>query len=213
MDSLIVIVEDDILIAEHLKTILINDGYTNVFTENSFESAIDFISSKKPDLILLDVNLNGDKTGIDVAHFAIQNNINFIYITAQSEKPIVEKIIATKPLAYILKPFNSVVVSTTIKIALEKIKSKSITIKDGIKTEYKINYDEILYIKSEKNYLQIVTKTKSILARNTLKNIKNNLPSDVFIQPNRSCYVNSNYIEKQDNHSLIVAGTEILFSK
>lgn len=213
MDSLIIIVEDDILISEHLKTILINDGYTNVFIENTYASAINSISTKKPDLILLDVNLNDDKTGIDIAHFALQNNINFIYITAQSEKPIVEKIIATKPLAYVLKPFNSVVVSTTIKIALEKIKGNCITIKDGIKTEYKVNCDEIIYIKSEKNYLQIVTKTKTILARNTLKNIKNNLPKDVFIQPNRSCFVNSNYIEKQDNHSLIVAGTEIVFSK
>ena len=63
----ILIVEDDAIIGENLKDSLINLGYAITGVENNKISAIKNTESNKPDLVLMDIMLNGEKSGIKIA--------------------------------------------------------------------------------------------------------------------------------------------------
>ncbi len=208
----ILIVEDDLLISEHLKTMLALEGISNVEIATNYTDAISFATRNYPDLVLLDVNLSNGKTGIDVAEKINQRGIGFVFITAQSEQPVVNKILNTKPLGYILKPFTEVQVITVVKIALQQIVQNTVELFDG-KTSYRLFCNKILYLKADSNYVDVVMENHIITLRNSLKKILPNLPGEDFFLANRSYIVNKRHIHKSTSKSVFIKDTEISLTK
>ncbi|MFN4233394.1 MAG: LytR/AlgR family response regulator transcription factor [Bacteroidia bacterium] len=208
----ILIVEDDLLIAEHLKTLLTKEGIVNINIAINYAEAISFIKNNNTDLVLLDVNLSNGKTGIDIAETINQWGVGFIFITAQSEQPIVERIIKTKPLGYILKPFSGIQVTTAVKIALQQVLQKTIELFDG-KKSYRMISDNILYLKAEGNYVDVVTEKQTITLRNSLKKILPSLPKVDFYLANRSYIVNKKHIYKSTPKAVFIKDVEINVTK
>jgi two-component system response regulator LytT len=115
----ILIIEDEILIAQDLKEILEEVGYTQVFRVNNYQKAIDFLAKQPFDLVLLDINLNDSFSGIDIAKYINQNQkIPFIYITSYSDAETIANVKQTKPSAFLLKPYNKSHLLASIEIAL-----------------------------------------------------------------------------------------------
>jgi len=105
--SKIIIVEDEIIIALDLKLRLENLGYEVVHIAFNGEDALKLAGETNPDLILMDIQLNGEMDGINVAQ-QIRNlyNIPFIFLTGSFEKKLLERAKQTDPIGFINKPFD-----------------------------------------------------------------------------------------------------------
>ncbi|SDD53431.1 regulatory protein, Fis family [Dyadobacter soli] len=112
----ILIVEDEYIIANNLEIILTNAGYTVQGSANSVARALDLIGQQTPDMVLLDIYLKGNETGIDLAKQLEELNIPFIYISANDNQSVLEAVKATQPSGYIVKPFREKDVLTTLEI-------------------------------------------------------------------------------------------------
>lgn len=194
----ILIVEDELIIAEVLKDMLQNLGYTVVAIAKNYDRAIALLATHKEiDLALLDINLGGDKTGIDIGK-EINTNYKFpiAYITSYTDHETVAAVGKTRPEAYVIKPFKKEDIMATIEIirARNKQKDKVIILKDGYET-VRIKYQDILFLKADGNYLQIHTSTDKFLSRTRIEDfiIKNG--EDDFAQVHRSYAVNIQSID------------------
>lgn len=116
----VLIVEDDPMIAEDLFGIVKKLGFEPYEPCYSKEDALQFLKSgKTPSLVLLDINLNGEESGMDIGkHLNEELNIPFIYVTSYSDAPTVKAAGQTQPAGYIVKPFTSATIYSTVVIAL-----------------------------------------------------------------------------------------------
>ncbi|HMR19762.1 MAG TPA: response regulator transcription factor [Sphingobacterium sp.] len=118
-DIRVLIVEDDPIIAEDIKEMLTNVDYSVSGIAYTKEEAIRIIDKKKPDLALLDINLNGQHDGYTIAEYINKSRkIPFLYLTSYSGKEFVEKAKHTLPMGYILKPFREAELYSSIEVAL-----------------------------------------------------------------------------------------------
>lgn len=115
----ILIVEDEPLIAKNIGMYLNNNDYEVAGIAYDPEDAFYQLKKQQPDFAILDINLESEKTGIDVADYINRNNfIPFIYLTSYSDKETIEKAKQTNPAGFIVKPFNEKTLYATIEIAL-----------------------------------------------------------------------------------------------
>lgn len=204
----ILIIEDELIIAEMLSDYIQEMGYHVLGKARNYTEAIQLIKDCNPDFLLIDINLGGKKTGIDVAHYINQEvNIPFIFITSNADEATVNEAKKTNPFGYLQKPFNKNDIYSAIEVAMVNFErlnnlftekknneSKHLFIKDGSIFK-KITIEEILFIKSDGNYLEIYTESDKVLLRSTLKNFTEKLPQGLFIYTNRSHLVNMTKIE------------------
>jgi len=106
MDKSILIVEDEGLIALHLMETLINAGYRVFEPVATGEEVFKLLEvSPQPDLILMDITLDGILDGIETARLIMQQyQIPVIFLTAHSNGSVVTKAKEVSPQGYILKP-------------------------------------------------------------------------------------------------------------
>ena len=117
----ILIVEDELIVAEEIKHYLQNFGYEISEVVNSGEKAIEQTHELKPDLVLMDIMLQGALTGIQAAQqIRIQHNIPVIYLTAFAENETVELAKKTGPYGFLTKPIKYEELQRTIDMALYK---------------------------------------------------------------------------------------------
>ena len=126
LSSKIIIVEDEIIIALDLKLRLENLGHYVLDIIFNGEDAIKKTGETNPDLVLMDIQLNGEIDGIEAAQ-QIRDlyNIPFIYLTGSHDNTILERIKITEPSGYITKPFDDTEIQNAIKIAITKTNSLS----------------------------------------------------------------------------------------
>ncbi len=113
------IVEDELLIAEHISGILTKAGYVNNTIAISVDEAIESIEKHRPDMVLTDIALGNQRTGIDLGQLLFeQYKISFIYITSHSSPEILTKAKHTHPNAFLVKPFKKEDLLVAIELAL-----------------------------------------------------------------------------------------------
>lgn len=121
----VLIVEDDAIIAEDLRDILESQGYNITGVASNADRAIELLNFRLPDIVLLDITLKQNSSGLDVARAINKEyHIPFIYITSYSDQKTVDEAIGTDPSGYIVKPFQSKDILPTIKLALSTHVSK-----------------------------------------------------------------------------------------
>jgi len=206
----IAIVEDEMINAETLHDMLEDLGYEVFDKYMRAEKAWESFQKAQPDFALLDIRLKGEKTGIWLGE-QIKNNYDFpfIYLTSFGDKDTIEMAAKTNASGYLMKPVEKQNLHASIEVALHKFASmrseetnketeeevNNTVINDAlfIKDEYyysKLKLSEILYIKSDDNYLELYTEKKKHLIRGSLKMFQRKLPSNLFIQTHRSYIIN-----------------------
>lgn len=119
----ILLVEDESIVAIDLKKILQNLNYEVIDVIRTGEKAISTAIEKEPDLILMDIMLEGEITGIEAAtEISKKKDIPVIYITAYADEGTISRVKTTQPAGYILKPFDEKNLLSTIEMALYKHK-------------------------------------------------------------------------------------------
>jgi PAS domain S-box-containing protein len=117
----IMVVEDERIVAEDIAKSLALLGYRVLETYASGDEALLQIAIRKPDLVLMDIVLQGKINGIDAAD-TIRNrfDIPVVYLTAYADAKTLERAKKTIPYGYILKPFEDRELQSTIEMALYK---------------------------------------------------------------------------------------------
>ncbi|MBC7935482.1 MAG: sigma 54-interacting transcriptional regulator [Rhizobacter sp.] len=117
MNKKVLIVEDQFVEANDLQLMLIKAGYEVCGIARSVAIAQEMIKKEKPGLVLLDIFLKGKLTGIDLARQLREDNIAFIYLSANSNEEILAAAKTTEPYGFIVKPFREKDLLVTLEIA------------------------------------------------------------------------------------------------
>lgn len=230
----ILLVEDELIIAEHLIVLLEKKGYDIVGSAMDYGEAIDILETEKPDLILLDINLSGKQDGLDLAKEINRRfEIPFIFTTSHTDSITLERAKKVNPANYLVKPFQPEQLYTAIEIALYNIAqhlespkteieeesiSKGLFIKDVLFIKEKFKYtkldiSEILWIKAEGNYLEIHMADRKELLRSSLSAFLEKLDRSNFFRTHKSFAVNLDYLTKVEPTTVTILETQIPISK
>jgi len=213
----VLIGEDDVLIAEHLKTIIMSYNYEVVALAHNKDNIISNIESTMPDIALLDIRMKGKYDGIEIAEFVRQNyNFPIIFITAHSDNEILNRALETNPAGYIKKPFEPIEIKIAIDIAVKNYVplqfENALCVKDGYKS-VNIPYYKILFLKADGVYTEIHTDKKVYVQRIGLQKLLESINASFFIQIHRSYVVNVNNIDEFFTNKLTIKNNNIPISR
>ncbi|MFC3559042.1 sigma-54-dependent transcriptional regulator [Pedobacter jamesrossensis] len=117
MKTKILIVEDQFVEANNLQLILERAGYEVTAIARSVSSALKAVERVRPDLVMLDIHLQGSLTGIDLASELREMKIGFVYLSANSNKSILDAAKQTRPYGFLVKPFRAKDVLVMLDVA------------------------------------------------------------------------------------------------
>ena len=139
MSSKILVVEDEQLIALDIKRRLLKLGYEVVATARDASTAFAALAEYNPDLVLMDIILQGDIDGIAIAaQMQLQYNIPVIFLTAHADESTLQQAKAIQPFGYLVKPVDSQDLSTAIEIALARHQAE-LAVKQALKKEKELH--------------------------------------------------------------------------
>jgi len=223
----ILVVDDELIITEELSHMLKEMGYSDIDIVMSFEDAINYLKIQRPDIALLDIYLDAEKSGIELGRILKEEyKIPFIYITSHSDKATVEKAKITQPNGYLIKPFKKEDLYSAIEVSLYNYVSEKSGTKSELKTEQKlvfkdsifikdgylfvkIFFKDIKFLKSEGNYTKIQTDAKSLMIRSSLNDFLSSLPNDIFFRIHKSYIVNCKLISAISHNAVFIEKIEI----
>ena len=117
----ILVVEDEGIVALHLAQRLEGLGHTVPLVVGSGMEAVRQAAAVRPDLVLMDIHLQGEMDGIEAAkQIRAQGDIPVVYLTAYADEPTLQRAKITEPFGYVLKPFQTRDLQITIEMALYK---------------------------------------------------------------------------------------------
>lgn len=220
----ILIVEDELLIAEDIKTTIEDLGHNVVAIVTRVDSAIKILKTQKVDLILLDITLKNDISGIFLAEIVNQEfKIPFIYLTSHSDPKTVTKAIKTSPQGYVVKPFSNSDLYTSIALAFESKNEETVpflpnTDKDHLFLKidglyHKLFYENILYFRAAGNYIEVHQTDKKYLVRKTFKTLSKLITESVFVQTHKSYILNKQKITKFNTKKVYIKGQEFVLGR
>ncbi|SHG62007.1 LytR/AlgR family response regulator transcription factor [Winogradskyella jejuensis] len=228
MDKInVLVVEDTPSESDALITSLEANNFNVVGLATNFKDAISLYNSTNPDVLIVDIFLNGLPEGINVAEVisvSIDNAKPFVFLTSSTDRQIFERAKLTKPFSYLLKPFNELELFYAIEMALEKFyEQKDVFLGDGedtvITEDYlfikkgralkKVLIKDIIYIEVEDKYCNIITEKEKFVINISLVKISKLLNPNQFFRTHRRCIVNVEKVEQiilSDNLILLSGG-------
>lgn len=225
----ILIVEDEAIIAEDIRLQLIKLGYRVTGISKNYENSLKLIEDEIPDIVLVDIILEGKHDGIDLVQTVKERyDIPAIFLTSHADKATVEKAKKVNPEGYLLKPFKREDLYTAIEIAFSNYIERHTSIQASkvfenenspvaknsifVKKDHlliKIRFDELKWIRAERNYVELHCDDKMHLTRSTLREFLDKLPKDQFIQVQRSYAVNVDHISAIEYSTLFIGKIRI----
>lgn len=223
MDELsILIVEDDHAFALEVEMQLDQLGYTSVRTVASAAEAEAAIKDKSPDLLLLDILLEGERNGVELAQSIRHLDIPFIFMTAVTETAVFQQARRLNPFVYLVKPFDQLTlqstIETTVRLLAERRRqgnswSSGMILKDRIYVKKnnrleRILIDDILWIRADGNYCFVQVGEKRFVIKISLRKLLAALPGHLFAQIQKSFAVHLSRVESIDlnTNSVMIEG-------
>lgn len=221
----ILITEDESIVAKDIQMSLKKLGYNVVAICSSGEDAIRAAEEFKPDLVLMDIMLKGEMSGIEAAdQIRSRLSIPIIFLTAYADESTLSKAKITEPYGYIIKPFKEIDLRTSIEMALykhakeEDVKkerdflysivenkdSKDIIFVKSNSRLVKVKTKDIFFIEALKDYVVINTANARYTIHSTMKDIEKKLSPSDFIRVHRSFIVRIDKIVAIEQPNLIL---------
>lgn len=226
----VLIVDDEFLARKLLQGYVekIPDLHLIGTAQNAAE-AFALVKNQQVDILLLDIHMP-DLNGIELAR-TLPNVPAFIFTTAYSEYALESYEVSA--VDYLLKPIAFPRFEAAIEKAINKLKSlagneqkeeeaepepatvqgttanKTYLLVKADYRLYKVNFDDLLYIEGQHEYVSFYTREKRITALYSLKNLEEQLPADQFIRVHKSYIVSINEIQEIEPLSITVAGQKL----
>jgi DNA-binding LytR/AlgR family response regulator len=213
----IIILEDELLIAEHLKDLIESFGHKVLViaqTKNEFFNAIE---TSLPDLVFLDINIKGKYLGLEIAEeIKEKHHLQHLFITSFRDKKLIDEALRSDPVTYIVKPFREAEIFTAIRLAAERkrtMEEKPFIMLKSNHLMQKVYTDEILFVKSDNVYIGVYTKKGLFTKRSSLSDFINSHDFEDLRQVHRSYVVNLQHIQAIKANKLIIEGHEVPVSR
>ncbi len=223
----IFIVEDESIVAKDIQNSLSKLGYNVVGIANNGNDAIEKITELMPDLVLMDIMIKGDLTGIDVSEKIKEKiNVPVIFLTAYADEGTLAKAKITEPYGYILKPFKEIDLHSTIEMAVYKHQKDAALLKErdflySLVENKDDNNKDILFVKANsrlvkvllkdiyfvealKDYVIINTQNARYTVHSTMKDIDRKLGNVDFARIHRSFIARLDKIQSIDSQNVIL---------
>ena len=221
----ILIVEDDIVLAIDTEIIVVEMGYTVIGRADNSVDALRIIEEEKPDLILMDIDIKGDLTGIQIAEKIKHADIPVLFITSFNDQEHYNKAAQTNHIGYMIKPVNKFTLRAAIESAFRKLANESkeeqaFPFKDTIFFKkrgllYRIKISSILFVRADNEYTTTISSKGQFVSSMRLFEIYELLKPFNFIKTHRSYIVNLNKVNTVDSsrNILKIAEHEIPISR
>lgn len=228
----ILIVEDDASFALELEMLIQDIGYQVAGVADSAASALEEIYSKRVDFILMDVDIKGKMTGLELGKKIRPVKIPILYITSFGTKEHYEEAQKSNIVGYLVKPIDKYTLQTAISLAVGQLFA---TLKNGKpgQSADEFLFEEYLFLKKENVYHKVAERDIMLVEgsddyvkirlfdgrlfamRKTLQIMERALSEALFIRVHRSFLVNVNAIEQLDpqENLLLVGDTAIPLSR
>ncbi|AXG69354.1 transcriptional regulatory protein YpdB [Kordia sp. SMS9] len=207
-----IIIEDEIPAQRILKSYIEKVSYLKL--EGTFNAALkayDTLNSQEIDLIFLDINLP-DISGLSFLR-TLKNPPTIIMTTAYPDYAV-ESFEFETIVDYLVKPFSlerflkaiqktQRIHTKIVETAIEKPSSNTLFLNVD-KTFHKVQFQDIFYVESERNYLTLVSKQQKLSFIGTLRTWKAKLPEPQFIQIHKSFVINKNHVEKISGNEVYI---------
>ncbi len=223
----IFILEDESIVAKDIQNNLIKLGYNVLGIANNGKDAINQIKELNPDVVLMDIMIKGDLTGIEVAEQIKKFvNVPVIFLTAYADESTLSRAKVTEPYGYILKPFKEIDLHSTIEMAVYKHQKDAalqkerdflyslVENKDGSQNDIlfvkansklvKVYLKDIYYVEALKDYVIINTQYARYTVHSTMKDIEKKLGTNEFVRVHRSYIVRTDKIQAIENQTVVL---------
>ncbi len=226
----VAIVEDDLLIAEDIRVKLKKSGYDIISMVESGEEILhDLRINPVPDLIIMDIHLAGDIDGIQtVERINKEYTLGVIYLTDDHQSETIKRAALTRPISYIVKPFNEHQLHAAIELAFSNasyIKSRpnelgdspyrlenAIFIKD--KTRFiRLEINDIIRLQGDRMYTDIISKERKYKVTGPISKVSGSFFDPFFMRVHRSHVVNINHIRQFEGNMLYFEKGEVQVGK
>ncbi len=214
MDALrILLVEDDRSAALDVEMLLVEMGYQLMATIHEGEAALARIHESQPDLVIMDIELEGKLSGMDIAKEIKHLEIPVIFTTSHTDRQMFDESKETFSFGYIVKPFDKLTLQSAIELAVKALysgetldhESRSLwkignSSSDSFMVKhnnifYKVRFEEILFIQGEGNYCTLNTPNKKYVIKTSLKRMLEELPGELFLPIHKNYIANLSAIE------------------
>lgn len=226
----LLIVEDSVSYSIELEQIATEIGFNVIGSVDNSGDALDIIFSEQPDVILMDINIKGRLTGIDIAKRIVHLEIPILYITSFSDEATYQEALRSTLVGYIVKPVEKLTLTTSLKLLIKNRLQNESTNSTGLITKedeeyiffmkkdvyHKLRVDQILYVKSNDNYCEFTLDNgSSYLIRIKLSEVEELLTGRNFIRCHRQYIVNQRQVRAVNTaiNTLDVQGEAIPFSR
>ncbi|MBL7934057.1 MAG: response regulator [Bacteroidia bacterium] len=219
----VLIVEDEMLVAEDLSDYLQEAGFSICGIAISGEECFSSMEQNKPDAVILDIALKGKMDGTQVAALLNKTKIPFVFLTANCDDATVKKAMAVKPAAFITKPFNKRDVSIALELLHQKITGEHLSEKEKISQHFlfvregnvykRIQLQDILFVEARGSYSRIVTPEKSYTLAYNLSYFQQKVSNPIFRRVHRSYIVNTLKVDGFDACTLRIQKSTIPVSR
>ncbi len=228
----VLLVEDDWIIAKEMAYNLQDLGFEVAGHIYNAEEAIKLVKTLHPDLVILDIDLAGEMTGIELAkQLKLEGNIPFIFLTALADSETVKKAKLAEPYAYLVKPVAPETLYSTIEITLHNASRRNKDITEAATSiKENLGYEDVFFVKNKKRlekillkdilwveaydiYAMIKTPNGQYLLSHSLKTVEEKFPSSHFIRVHRSYLVNKDKIDAIEESDLVIADIRIPVGK
>ena len=220
----VLIVEDEMLVAEDIATDLSQHGFEITDTLISGEECINRFEELNPDVIIMDIHIKGKYDGIITAKLLNEKKIvPIVYLTANSDEQTIKRLLDIFPASFISKPYNKTDLIIAIEVAynlqhankyneIKKESTNSIFIKMG--NQYKkIKLSDILYLEAAGSYSKIYTEKETMMVSYNLSHFENIIQNSIFKRIHRSYIINIKYVDGLESNSVIISQKAIPVSK
>lgn len=224
----IVIVEDEMIISDDICGMLEEHGYEIAGQAVDYDEAVEIIRNNKPDLVLLDINLQGNKDGIEIAQYINETGrIPFIYTSSLGDGQTIARAKLTKPSAYLVKPFQDQQLFAAIEVAMANftpsagegtnesklaIFNEAIFVKEGHRYT-KVRMSDIKYIHKSDNYIEVHTTANKYMIRASINDFIDQIGYDRIYRTHKSYAVNLNFITGVMPDAITLGDVELPLSR
>ncbi len=222
----ILIVEDEINIAESLQEIIEILDHDVVGIADSADTAIAILEKEEVDLALLDIQIRGAKDGVELAEsIKSRFKIPYIFTTAYADNETIRRASNQSPYGYLVKPYGIKDINAAIEVAISNYQEfRHLTTNEGkfsnnqlfVKVDsrlVKINIEDVLYVEAKGDYALFKTEKESFIIHSTIKNIETKLSPASFLKVHRSYIINIDKIIDIEDSNLLIKDKIIPISR
>lgn len=220
----VLVVEDEVIVAEELVQLLQIEGYEVIGRATDAAQALQLCRQNPPDIALLDINIDGDRNGITLANELTKlQEMAIIFLTAYDDKKYIKQAAELNAHSFIIKPFQSKSLLASVRMAAESLAMDNhaseekvllgdrIFIKTGDRF-HKVMIDDVTYGEAVGSYTKLRINGEYTTIAINLKKFMDRITSPLFVRVHRSYVINISKVDSINGNTIYMGKHQIPMS-